>query len=74
MKVFVKDEKCIGCGSCISVTDQKIFDFNDEGKAYAKVEKIEENDIEMVESAIEYCPTCAIIDLEKIDETEQKAA
>jgi len=60
MKVFVKDEKCIGCGSCVSVTDEKIFDFNDEGKAYAKVEEISEDDKEMVKTAIEYCPTAAI--------------
>ena len=28
MKVRVINEKCIGCGSCISVTDEKIFDFS----------------------------------------------
>lgn len=66
MKVFIKDERCIGCGSCVSVTDEKIFDFNDEGKAYAKVEDIKEEDIEIVKTAMEYCPTDAI--LEVIDE------
>lgn len=60
MKVFVKDEKCIGCGSCVSVTDGEIFDFNDEGKAYAKVEEISENQEESAKAAIEYCPTDAI--------------
>lgn len=65
MKVFIKDEKCIGCGSCVSVTDEKIFDFNDEGKAYAKVEEVNEEDIEIVKTAMEYCPTDAI--LEKTD-------
>ena len=64
MKVFVKDERCIGCGSCVSVTDEVIFDFNDEGKAYAKVDTVEkEEDIEMVKSAMEYCPTDAIIEV-----------
>lgn len=64
MNVYVKDDKCIGCGSCISITDEKIFDFNDEGKAYAKVEKIEnQEDIELVKTAIEYCPTDAIAEL-----------
>ena len=66
MKVFIKDERCIGCGSCVSVTYEKIFDFNDEGKAYAKVEDIKEEDIEIVKTAMEYCPTDAI--LEVIDE------
>ena len=65
MKVFIKDERCIGCGSCVSVTDEKIFNFNDEGKAYAKVEDIKEEDIEMVKSAIEYCPTDAIIEIKE---------
>lgn len=67
MKVFIKDEKCIGCGSCVSITDEKIFDFNDEGKAYAKVETINEEDIEMVKSAMEYCPTAAILEVEEKD-------
>ena len=63
MKVFVNEDKCIGCGSCVSLTDAKIFDFNDEGKAFAKVEVIEkEEDIEMVKNAMDYCPTAAIIE------------
>lgn len=70
MKVFVKDERCIGCGSCVSVTDEVIFDFNDEGKAYAKVDTVEkEEDIEMVKSAMEYCPTDAIIEVKDEENT-----
>ena len=70
MKVFVKDERCIGCGSCVSVTDEVIFDFNDEGKAYAKVDTVEkEKDIEMVKSAMEYCPTDAIIEVKDEENT-----
>ena len=34
MKVLVKEEKCIGCGSCVSLTDGNIFDFDEE--AYGK--------------------------------------
>lgn len=63
MKVFVKDEKCIGCGSCVSLTDGKIFDFDEEtGKAVTVTETIEPNDEEIVKQAIEYCPTSAIIE------------
>ena len=63
MKVCVVDERCIGCGSCVAVTNEEIFDFNDEGKAFAKVEVIEkEEDIEMVKNAMDYCPTAAIIE------------
>lgn len=60
MKVFVKEEKCIGCGSCVSLTDSKIFDFNDNGMAYTKIEEIKNEDEEIVKTAIEYCPTGAI--------------
>ena len=65
MKVFVKDEKCIGCGSCVSITDEKIVDFNEEGKAYAKVEEVTEDDLKNVKDAITYCPTDAIVEIEK---------
>ena len=60
MKVCVDENKCIGCGSCVSLTDSKIFDFNDDGKAYVKVDKIAEEDKESVTTALEYCPTGAI--------------
>ena len=64
MKVKV-NENCIGCGSCISLTDSKIFDYNDNGLAECIVDKIKKEDEEVVENAITYCPTGAI---EKVDE------
>ena len=64
MKVKV-NEKCIGCGSCISLTDSKIFDYNDNGLAECIVDEITKEDEEVVENAITYCPTGAI---EKVDE------
>lgn len=60
MKVTLNEDRCIGCGSCVSLTDCQVFDFNDEGKAYVKNENIQDEDIENVENAIEYCPTSAI--------------
>ena len=60
MKVLVDQEKCIGCGSCVSITDSKIFDFDDDGKACLKVSEIAKEDEENVSNAIEYCPTGAI--------------
>ena len=69
MKVNVNDEKCIGCGSCVSLTDEKIFDFNDEGLAYAKVEVVKDEDKEVVEDAIRYCPTAAI---EEVNSNEKE--
>lgn len=61
MKVKVDEDKCIGCGSCVAITQNKIFDFNDEGKAQVQVKEIkEQEDIDASKEAIEYCPTSAI--------------
>ena len=60
MKVKINEEKCIGCGSCVSLTDGNIFDFNDDGLAYAKEENIGDKDKDIVNDAINYCPTAAI--------------
>lgn len=61
MKVIVKDEKCISCGSCVSLTDGQIFDFDEEtGKAFAKNNEIKQEDEEIVKTAMDYCPTAAI--------------
>lgn len=60
MKVKVIEEKCIGCGSCVSITDGQIFDFNDEGHAYLVKKEITKEEEQIVEDAINYCPTSAI--------------
>lgn len=61
MKVIVKDEKCISCGSCVSLTDGKIFDFDEEtGKAFTINEEIKKEDEELIKQAIDFCPTDAI--------------
>ena len=60
MKLCVDEEKCIGCGSCVSLTDSKIFDFNDEGKAQVIVDEIAKEDEENAKNALEYCPTGAL--------------
>lgn len=60
MKVNVKQEKCIGCGSCISLTDGNIFDFNDEGLASVVNQPTTEEECENAKTAINYCPTAAI--------------
>lgn len=62
-KIKVEENKCIGCGACVGITDGKIFDFNDDGYAYAKEEnfdKLEEEIKEEVIDAKEGCPTEAI--------------
>lgn len=61
MKVRVLEDKCIGCGSCVSLTDEKIFDFDEEtGKAKSLVEEVNQEDEELAKQAMEYCPTDAI--------------
>lgn len=60
MKVNVKEEKCIGCGSCISLTDGNIFDFNDEGLANVVKQPSTDEEYEAAKNAINYCPTAAI--------------
>lgn len=60
MKVKVIKEKCIGCGNCVAITDQEIFDFNDERLAEVKVDTVPEELEEKAKEAIEGCPTEAI--------------
>ncbi len=60
MKVKVDQDKCIGCGSCVSLTNEEIFEFDEEGKANAKVNEVDEQHQEETKTAIEYCPTGAI--------------
>ena len=59
MKAKVTD-KCIGCGSCVAITESKIFDFNDDGLAECVVEEISDEDKELAETARDNCPTGAI--------------
>ena len=65
MKVKV-NENCIGCGSCISLTDSKIFEYNDDGLATCIKDNITKDEEKMVKQAIDYCPTQAIV-VEKED-------
>ena len=56
-KLEVDQNKCIGCGACVSYAPE-YFDFNDEGLSEAKTQ--ESLDSEEVEQAIEVCPVGAI--------------
>ena len=60
MKVTVLQDKCIGCGNCVALTESKVFDFNDEGLANPVVENVPEDMEETVMDAIRECPTEAI--------------
>ena len=60
MQVKVSEDKCIGCGNCVALTEGKVFDFNDEGLASAIVDSVPEDMEETVGDAIRECPTEAI--------------
>ena len=60
MKVKVSQDKCIGCGNCVAFTENKVFDFNDEGLAECITNEISSEEEETVRDAINQCPVEAI--------------
>lgn len=54
-KVILNEDRCIGCGACMSVAPNN-FTFNDEGRATIISDEITNEAIE----ASEMCPVCAI--------------
>lgn len=60
MLAKVIDEKCIGCGNCVALTESKVFDFNDEGVAHCIVDEVPKDLEDTVKDAIKQCPTDAI--------------
>lgn len=59
MKVVVNQEACIGCGACQAICEN-VFELNDDGLSSVKVEKVEDEDVESVNDAVDSCPTGAI--------------
>ncbi len=57
MKITVDQEKCIGCGACVSICPD-IFKLNDAGKSEIKQENTE--DEECAKNAAQTCPVNAI--------------
>ncbi len=60
MKLKVNKEKCIGCGQCVSITDQKVFDFDDDNLAKVIESPVTPENEETANEAMENCPTGAI--------------
>ena len=60
MKVKVEQDKCIGCGNCVALSDSQVFDFNDDGLATAIVDEVPSDLEGVAKEAIEQCPTEAI--------------
>ncbi len=59
MKVSVDQNKCIGCGICLT-TAPETFDFNDEGLAYVKNNDCDDAEKDNITNALKSCPTEAI--------------
>lgn len=60
MKVKVNQDVCIGCGACVGICPE-VFSFNDDGYAQAITEAVPEDKEELVQEALEGCPTEAIV-------------
>ena len=60
MKVKVNQDKCIGCGNCVALSESQVFDFNDDGLAHCILEEIPSDLEEVTKEAIAECPTEAI--------------
>ena len=60
MKVKVNQDKCIGCGNCVALSESQVFDFNDDGLANSIVDEVPADFEEITKEAIEECPTEAI--------------
>ncbi len=72
MKVKVNQDKCIGCGNCVALTESQIFDFNDDGLANAIVDEVPAELEETVKEAMAECPTEAIEEVKEVKEKEEK--
>ncbi|MDD3612223.1 MAG: ferredoxin [Caldicoprobacterales bacterium] len=59
MKVVVDQDLCISCGVCISLCEE-VFSWNDDDKAEAIDEEVPAELEEVVQEAIDSCPTEAI--------------
>ena len=59
MNLKVNQDKCIGCGQCVSNCED-VFNFNDEGQAEVIETPIKEEHLEDATTAKESCPTEAI--------------
>ena len=63
-KLIVQSEKCIACGKCY-LNFPQVFDCEDDGIAFVQEDATEQAQL-LARSAIFYCPTRAI---EEVDDT-----
>lgn len=68
-KIKVNEDACIGCGLCVS-SNEKYFEFNNEGLSQAKDVAVDEEDKKELLTIVESCPASAIIIEEEKTEEE----
>lgn len=59
MRVKVDKNKCIGCGTCVSIAPE-VFEMEDDGKSKVKEGADLEKNKEAIRQAKDSCPTQAI--------------
>ena len=59
MKLEINKEKCLGCGMCVGINSD-IFEFDDDGLTKVDNTKINDDNTEDAENAINSCPVGAI--------------
>ncbi len=67
MKMKVLEDVCIGCGACQAICDD-VFEINDNGIAFVKVDVIPEDKIDEANDAKEGCPVGAIVEVSDEEE------
>lgn len=72
MKVKVIQDKCVGCGNCVSLTESCVFDFDDDGFAKAIVDEVPADYEEKAKEAIKQCPTEAIVEVNAEEAEDEK--
>ncbi len=55
MRIYVDPDLCIGCGPCVN-TCPEVFDLNDDGVAFTKVDEISEEYFESWRETADSCP------------------
>ncbi|MBQ8193575.1 MAG: ferredoxin [Bacilli bacterium] len=61
MNLTVDKEKCIGCGQCVSICED-VFNFDDDNLAKVVQNPVEDKYKDEAMSALESCPTSAIVE------------
>ncbi|MBW7991263.1 MAG: ferredoxin [Planctomycetes bacterium] len=60
MRVYVDPDLCSGCGPCVD-TCPEVFDLNDDGIAFMKVDEVPEDFFDACRDAADGCPSEAIV-------------